>query len=235
MSVWKRIALALNALLDGESLTEALTKLSTQPERTVAFTISVIALGAKLAKADGQVTRDEVAAFRRIFTIPPGEEQQAARVFDLARTDVAGFDAYARQIARMFRDRPEMLVDVMDGLLAIAVADGEFHPQEDEFLSEVNRIFGLSDQDFRRIKARHLPDVTDPYMVLGVEPDTSLAELRRHWRQLVRDLHPDRMIGRGAPVEAQRMAEQRLAAINDAYDVIRQEREAAELAGAVYR
>ena len=69
------------------------------PERSVAFTIGVIALGAKIAKADGRVAREEVAAFRRIFKIPRTEERHAAQVFDLARRDVAGFDLWARRIA----------------------------------------------------------------------------------------------------------------------------------------
>lgn len=180
-----------------------------------------------MAKADGQVTRDEVAAFRRIFTIPPEEEAQAARLFNLARKDVAGFDSYARQIARMFEDRPEVLIDLMDGLVTIALADGEYHPGEEAFLDEVNRIFGLTEPDLRRIKARHMPEVTDPYMVLGVEPDATREEIRQHWRQLVRDLHPDRMIARGVPVEAQKIAEQRLAAVNDAYELIMAERKPA--------
>lgn len=224
MSIWTRIGEALSALVEGEALSSVLERLSTPPERTVAFTIAIIALGAKMAKADGQVTRDEVTAFRRIFSIAPNEEAQAARVFNLARTDVAGFDLYARQIARMFSDRPEVLVDLMDGLVTIAVADGEYHPREDAFLSEVNRIFGLSDQDLHRIKARHIPDVTDPYMVLGVHQDASQEDIRQHWRRLVRNLHPDRMIARGVPVEAQRLAEERLAAVNAAYDAINAER-----------
>ncbi|MGR3199358.1 MAG: TerB family tellurite resistance protein, partial [Paracoccus sp. (in: a-proteobacteria)] len=69
---------------------------ATPPERSVAFTIAVIALGAKLAKVDGTVARSEVSAFRRVFIIPRSEEKNAARVFDLARQDVAGFDAWAR-------------------------------------------------------------------------------------------------------------------------------------------
>lgn len=224
MSLWTRIGLAISALVEGEPLSSVLEKLKTPPERTVAFTIAVIALGAKMAKADGQVTRDEVAAFRRIFTIPAGEEAQAARLFNLARTDVAGFDSYARQVSRMFRDRPEVLIDLMDGLVEIAVADGEYHPGEDAYLVEVAEIFGLDSFDLRRIKARHMPDITDPYMVLGVEHDASPEEIRKQWYQLVRDLHPDRMIARGVPIEAQKLAEQRLAAINAAYETIIEER-----------
>ena len=224
MSVWKRIADAINALVEGEPLSAVFQKLRTPPEFTVGFTIAVIALGAKMAKADGQVTRDEVAAFRQIFTIPPGEEAHAARIFNLARTDVAGFDLYARQIAGMFQDRPEVLADLLEGLVHIAMADGDFHPEEDAFLSEVNRIFGLPPELLRSIKARHLPEITDPYVVLGIGPSATDAEIRRHWRRLVRELHPDQMIGRGVPAEAQRLAEQRLAAINDAYEMIMAER-----------
>ena len=90
MSLWARITDALSSLTSGDSLSDVFAKLRTPPERSVAFAIAVIALGAKMAKADGQVTKDEVAAFREVFTIPPNEEKNAGRLFNLARTDVAG-------------------------------------------------------------------------------------------------------------------------------------------------
>ena len=224
MSIWRRITDAIGALAQGEPLSAVFEKLTTPPEHTVGFTIAVIALGAKMAKADGQVTRDEVTAFRRIFTIPPGEEQHAARIFNMARTDISGFEIYAAQIAKMFDNRPQVLADLLEGLVHIAMADGTYHPDEDAFLAEVHRIFGLPHDVFRAIKARHLPWETDPYEVLGVDPGISSADLRRHWRRLVRELHPDHMVGRGVPPEAQRLAEQRLAAVNAAYETIQAER-----------
>ena len=224
MSIWTRIAEAIGALLEGEPLSAVFEKLTTPPEHTVGFTIAVIALGAKMAKADGRVTRDEVAAFRQIFTIPPGEEDHAARIFNMARTDVSGFEHYAAQIARMFHNRPEVLADLLEGLVFIAIADGDYHPEEDAFLDEVHRIFGLPDQTYRAIKARLLPEFSDPYQTLGVDPDASDSELRRAWRNLVRELHPDGMIARGVPPEAQRLAEQRLVVVNDAYQQIKAER-----------
>ena len=115
---------------------------------------------------------------------------------------------------------------VLEGLVYISVADGFFHPGEDAFLAEVHAIFGLPEQTFRAIKARHMPDITDPYEILGVDPALDNAAIRRHWRNLVRELHPDGMIGRGVPIEAQRLAEQRLAAVNDAYETIKKERAA---------
>ena len=91
MSLWARISDALSALTSGEGLTAVFERLRTPPERSVAFTIAVIALSAKMAKADGLVTRDEVTAFREVFHIPPCDEASAARVFNMAREDVAGF------------------------------------------------------------------------------------------------------------------------------------------------
>lgn len=228
MSIWARIGDAIAALLDGEPLSSVLEKLTTPPERTVAFTIAVIALGAKMAKADGHVTANEVSAFRQIFTIPPGEEQHAARIFNLARTDVSGFETYAKQIGRMFSDRPAVLADLLEGLVFIAIADGTYHPDEDAFLQSVSDIFGLPKKTLREIKLRLVQDFSDPYSILGLSPDVTDFNLRQRFKELVRELHPDRMIGRGVPVEAQRLAEQRLAAINDAYALIKVERRKVE-------
>ncbi|MEM9791363.1 MAG: TerB family tellurite resistance protein, partial [Pseudomonadota bacterium] len=137
MSIWERISEALQALASGESLSEIFARLRTPPERSVAFTIAVISLSAKMAKADGQVTRDEVRAFREVFYIPPDDEDAAARVFNLARQDVTGFETYARRIGEMFRDNTDFLENLLDGLFHIAMADGLYHEDEDLFLSTV--------------------------------------------------------------------------------------------------
>lgn len=229
MSIWTRIKDALSALAGGEPLSQVFDRLRTPPERSVGFTIAVIALGAKMAKADGQVTRDEVAAFRRVFSIPKEEEAHAARVFNLAREDVAGYDAYARKIAAMFRQKGDrqVLIDLMEGLFEVAVADGGYHPAEDAFLKEVAEIFGLDDRCFRSLRARHVPDADpDPYEVLGVSPETPIGDIRAVWRQAVRDTHPDRMQARGVPPEAVRLAERRLVAINRAWEEIGRRRAA---------
>jgi DnaJ like chaperone protein len=224
VSLWSRIAQALSALGRGEGLTAVFDQLRAPPERTVAFTIAVIALGAKMAKADGQVTRDEVAAFRRVFQIPPGEEANAARVFNMARTDVAGFDAYARKIAAMFGPGNPVLKDLLEGLFAIAVADGDYHEAEDAFLHEVAGIFGLEACCFRAIRASFVPEAEpDPWTVLELEPGVPLAEARKRWRALVREAHPDRAIARGLPQEAVRLAEERVIALNKAWDAISKE------------
>lgn len=222
MSLWTRITDAVSSLATGDSLSDVFAKLRTPPERSVAFAIAVIALGAKMAKADGQVTRDEVAAFREVFTIPPGEEKNAGRLFNLARTDVAGFEDYAFKIKAMYGDDVVTpLCDLMEGLFHIALADGHYHPNEDAFLTRVSDIFGLGEARFKRLRAQFVPDAeSDPYDVLGVSAQSSKAEVRKAWRQLVRDTHPDQMIARGVPEEAIKLAEKRMIAINRAWEDI---------------
>ncbi|GFE48451.1 molecular chaperone DjlA [Roseobacter cerasinus] len=221
MSIWSRISDALAALAAGESLAAVFDRLRSPPERSVAFTIAVIALGAKMAKADGQVTRDEVTAFKEVFHIAAQDEQGAARVFNLARQDVAGYEDYATRIRDMFSEQPGILHDLLEGLFHIAMADGFYHPNEDAFLERVAEIFSVPQAEFKRLRMRFAPDAQqDPYTVLGVAPDAPLDEVRRVWRRLVRQNHPDALMARGLPPEAMQLAEKRMADINRAWDEI---------------
>lgn len=188
------------------------------------FTTGLVALAAKMARADGVVTRDEIAAFQRIVTVPPDEQAHIERLFDLAKQTSAGFEAYAQQIAESFRDEPALLEDVLDGLFLIAAADGAIHEHEHAYLRDVATIFAIDEAGFARIEARHLRRRDDPYLVLGANREMSDGELKQLHRRLVIENHPDREIARGLPQEAICIATRRLAAINAAWDAIERER-----------
>lgn len=188
------------------------------------FTTGLVALAAKMARADGVVTRDEVAAFRRIVNVPADEQGHIERLFDLAKQTSAGFEAYATQIAESFRDEPALLEDVLDGLFLIAAADSAIHEHEHAYLHDVAAIFGVGEAGFARIEARHLRRRDDPYLILGASREMSDAELKQLHRRLVTENHPDREIARGLPEEAVGIATRRLAAINAAWDQIERER-----------
>lgn len=228
MSLWSRISDAIAALASGEGLAAVFDRLRSAPapERSVGFTIAVIALSAKMAKADGQVTRDEVTAFRQIFSLPREEEANAARVFNLARQDVAGYQSYARKIAALFNkegtalcaDDRNVLIDLLEGLFHIAMADGDYHAGEDAFLADVAQIFGLDERCFTLMRSRFVEGAPrDPYDVLGIPQGATLDDARAAWREAVKESHPDRMIARGVPAEAVQLAERRLIAINAAW------------------
>src|SRR4029079_6621265 len=171
------------------------------------------------------VTGDEIVAFKQVFKVPERELAGVARVFNLAKQDVAGYDAYARQLARLFAQRPQVLEDVIDSLFHIAKADGAVHERELAFLESVAEIFGFTRRDFTRIKARHLmPAKDDPYIILGIDAFASDDEVRKHYRKLVRDHHPDKHIAAGMPPGMIEVATGRLARINAAYESIARER-----------
>jgi DnaJ like chaperone protein len=190
----------------------------------IVFTTGLIALSAKMAKADGVVTTDEIAAFRQVVSVPESEVANVARLFDLAQQTAAGFEAYAGQVAEHFRGKPELLEDVLDGLFHIAKADRAIHEAERRYLAEVARIFGFDARDYARIEARHVRVPTDPYVVLGAEREWSDEELKSYYRKLVSEHHPDRQIALGLPAEAVGIATQRLAVINEAWKAVRLER-----------
>ena len=192
--------------------------------RSIAFTIAVIALAAKMAKADGEVTRDEVVAFREIFTVPPDQEANVQRFFDQAKRDVAGYEVYARQVARRFRTNPAVLEKLLGGLFHIAKADGVVPQAELDYLRTVATIFGFDATSFERIRRSHLgPELIaeDPYAVLGEVSTSSDDALKAAYRRLMLEHHPDRLIGQGMPAEAIRLANQKVAAISAAWAKVR--------------
>ena len=237
MSVWGKLAGAaaglaiggpIGALLGGVAGHYAIDRDQEQDgpaENQVAFTVGVIALGAKMAKADGVVTMDEVNAFKEVFKVPEGEMKNVARVFNLAKQDVAGYEAYAEQLATMFKGNRKLLEDVLEGLFHIAKADEALHPGEEQFLSEVAKRFGFTETEFSYIKARHVvASKRNPYDVLGIQPAISNEELKSHYRRMVADNHPDKLMARGVPKEFIAIATEKVATINEAYEVIARER-----------
>jgi DnaJ like chaperone protein len=191
----------------------------------IVFTIAMIALAAKMAKADGTVTAEEIETFHRLFRVPAKEQPNVDRIFRLAQQDTAGYEAYATQVSKVLAGNPALLEDILDGLFEIAKADGVFHPGEAQFLERVADIFGFTPNAYRRIRAAHIgPDKGDPYVVLGVDYDASDEEVKSTYRMLVRENHPDKLMARGVPEEFISLATDKLATINTAFDKIEKER-----------
>ncbi len=231
MSVWGKVSGAAAGLFVGGpigALVGAVAGhffLDRDSDPGVTFTIAIIALAGKMARADGVVTEEEFEVFERVFGVPPEEEANVRRIFNLARQDVAGFEHYAGQIARLFMGNPAMLEDILDGLFEIAKADGVLHPCEAKFLERVAEIFGFAPGEYRRIRASHFaPELTDPYVILGLSYVADDEELKQTYRRLVRENHPDSLMARGVPAEFLKLANDKLAAINSAYEKIQLER-----------
>lgn len=192
--------------------------------RRAAFTIAVVSLSAKMAKADGVPLEVEAATFERLFGVSAQDKPHVRRVFTLASQNTAGYEHYAARISRMLDGEPALKRAVLECLFHIAAADGVLHPAEDRFLRSVADIFGFAEQEYCCVRRGFFTDAASPYQVLGVDPAISDEDLKARYRQLAREHHPDKLVASGVPPEFLVAADRRFARINAAYENIQKER-----------
>jgi DnaJ like chaperone protein len=220
----------LGALLGGFA-GHALDKIKTKrklPEETalkqIGFTIGVIVLSAKMAKADGKVTEEEIKAFKEKINVPDNEIKNVAKLWDQAKKTTDGFEVYAKQISDLLGRNSSVLEELLNLLITIAQADGKITIPEIKYLKKVGDIFGFSNADFERIYSSKSGVYTDPYQVLGVSRNATVQEIKRKWKQLAINHHPDRLISQGVPEDLIQKSTSRLKEINNAWDTIQNQR-----------
>tara|TARA_B100000989_G_scaffold156181_1_gene116516 strand:+ start:285 stop:1028 length:744 start_codon:yes stop_codon:yes gene_type:complete len=189
------------------------------------FTISFIILSAKLAKSDGQVTDDEIRAFKEKFKVPKSELNKVAKIFNEAKKDSYGYKEIANQVGNLFSDNKILLEELLNNLFFIAASDGNISVNEVDLLKSISKSFKFSEKDFQRIFQSNLNNKdSDPYKVLGVNRSSTDAEIRKKWIKLNKEHHPDNLIAKGMPKEFIKQSNKELAAINIAYDKIKEVR-----------
>ena len=192
---------------------------SNSPQEII--TIGIIILAAKLAKADGQVTTDEISAFKEKFKIPPNFQSDVSKIFNEAKKNSEDYHQYAQKMGMLFRGQPQVLEQIINLLFFIAEADGEISDPEIIFIQNCSNYFGLSKIQYESLKTMWLDKQIDPYKILGVEKNSSNVEIRKRWIQLSKELHPDQLTAQGVPQELIIKSEDRLSEINQAYDKIK--------------
>ena len=236
MTIWGKIIASatgfalggpIGALLGGAA-GHALDKFKTKeklPEelalKQIGFTIGVIVLSAKMAKADGKVTKSEIKAFKEKINVPDNEIKNVARLWDQAKKTTDGFEVYAKQLSNLLEKKSSVLEELLNLLVIIAEADGKITNLEKIYLKEVSNIFGFSEQDFERICSSKLDKHIDPYQTLGVLKDAPLEEIKNKWKTLAMKHHPDRLIAQGIPQDIIETNTYRLKEINNAWDLIK--------------
>ncbi len=189
--------------------------------KQIGFTIGVIVLSAKMAKADGKVTKNEVIAFKKKINVPNHEIKNVGRLWDQAKQTTNGFEIYAKQIADLLETKSPVLEELLNLLLFIAKADGKISESEILYLKEVSAIFGFSNNDFDRVYRTNIENNLNPYEILGVSKEASKEEIKNKWKKLSIDHHPDRLLAQGMPVDFIKKSTSRLQEINHAWDVIK--------------
>ena len=189
------------------------------------FAIGVIILSAKLAKADGVVTKDEIYAFKEKFNVSKNDMEKVSSIFNEAKKSTYGFEPIAMQIQSLFKNNQIVLEELLNNLFYIAEADGNVSNNELEYLKVISNIFHFDEKTFNRIYAtRQKSKNTDPYKVLGANRDDSDSDIRKAWLKLTKDHHPDNLIAKGMPAEFIEQANNEMSSINTAYDRIQKMR-----------
>ena len=187
------------------------------------FTLSFIILSAKLAKSDGQVTDDEIQAFKDKFKVPKSEMSKVAKIFNEAKKDNYGYKQIANQVGNLFSNNKILLEELLNNLFYIAASDGNISISEVDLLRSVSKSFKFTEKDFQRIFQANLKNSeSDPYKVLGVNRSSTDSEIRKKWIKLNKEHHPDNLIAKGMPKEFINQSNKELAAINIAYDKIKE-------------
>ena len=209
---------------------ESNQKLSlTQKEQI--FATSVIALSAKIAKADGNISKSEILAFKKIFEFPKEDEKAISEIFNSAKENIEDYKEIAKQVFDVFTNEKSLLLELLNSLFSIAYADGDLHYKEEIILLEISKIFSFSKDQFDSISNIHSSknseefyNINKSYKILGVTKNSSTEQISIKYKELVKEYHPDRLQGMGLPEEFIELANQKLTAINKAYNDIKNEK-----------
>ena len=190
-----------------------------QPQQI--FALSLIVLSAKLSKADGQVSKEELIAVKDKLRIPENELDQVGKIFNKAKEESAGYESYAKQIAQIYRGNINVLEEVINILFYIAEADGNVSESEHKMIEHIAQIFGLTEIQFNSIKeSRKSSDKLNPYIVLESNPDDTIEIIRKRYLKLSKEHHPDLLMSKGVPQEVIDESKAKMRAINSAWDQV---------------
>ena len=190
-----------------------------QPQQI--FALSLIVLSAKLSKADGEVSKEELVAVKDKLKIPEHEIEQVGKIFNKAKEESAGYEPYAKQIAQIYRENINVLEEVVNILFYIAEADGNVSKSESEMIEQIAQIFGLTEIQFNSIKeSRKSSDKLNPYIVLESNPDDKIEVIRKRYIKLSKEHHPDLLISKGVPQEVIEESKAKMRAINSAWNQV---------------
>lgn len=196
-------------------------KISGQQNAQEVFALSLIILSAKLSKADGHVSKEELIAVKEKLQIPDSEIDQVAQIFNKAKDESTGYEPYAKQIAEIFKGNINVLEEVINILFYIAEADGHVSSDEEDMIANIAYIFGLSQKQYQSIKeSRKSSDKLNPYIVLESQPTDDLQIIRKRYIKLSKEHHPDLLMSKGVPVEVINESKNKMRAINAAWDQV---------------
>ena len=192
------------------------------------FMVSLISMAAKISKADGHVSAAEISVLddflKNELRLSAQERQTASRIFNQAKQYHGDYADFAREFHTISSGNHQLLVTMLHLLFRIAASDAQVNPAEQEMIHNIARIFNLSAGEFDQIKSFYIKETSGSYKILGCTPASSDEEIKKAYRKLAHEYHPDKILAKGLPEDFVKFANQKLKEINEAYDRIKKER-----------
>ncbi|HPG38686.1 MAG TPA: co-chaperone DjlA [bacterium] len=195
------------------------------------FFVATFSLLAKLARADGRVSKEEIQVvenfMRQSLHLDNDAREMAIKIFNTAKLSNDSFDMFAEQFYELFHNDVHLLNSMLELLIRIAAADGNLHENEEKMLKRAALIFTIDLKEYERIKSIYIQNNDKYYAILGVSRTDSNEVIKKKYRQLVLEHHPDRVISKGLPEEFIKIATEKFQEIQEAFEKIMKERNAA--------
>ena len=205
-------------------------RLTGQEQRQAVFFAATFAMLGKMAKADGRVCEDEISVVRSFMRdklrLDAATQQFAMGVFNEAKDNNTPFADYARQFGQVFQAEQQLRMMFFEMLFTVALADGVLHPEEEKILRASPEMLGLHGDIFNTVKRQFVSDISHHYAVLGLEDGAEMSDVKKAYRKLVSEYHPDKVISKGLPEDFIKFAEGKFREINEAYEAICKARKA---------
>lgn len=207
---------------------EATAQVSAQEAQQSAFFVSLFSMLGKLVIEEGAPSRREVETVKSmidaIFPLDKKQRQFAYKIFEASITSKSSFDEFAAQFRHHFSADRSMLEMMIDLLLRVATADGRCSAREEELIYGAAEIFGFTQKEYSIIRERYIASTNSSYAILGVDRSVTDAVVKKAYRKMAREYHPDKVIAQGLPEEFVSVAQEKFKEIQNAYEAIKRER-----------
>ena len=203
-------------------------QLSTGEEAQLTFFVAAFSMLAKLVKVDGRILKEEIDAVENFMaydlSLDPESRRVASNIFNAALESQESFNNFAVQFYSQFQTQYQMLDLMIDILIRVSFADGTISASEEKLILKAVRIFNFSDEKYRQLKSRYVKDLDKYYAILECNPNDSNEHVKKQFRKLVSDYHPDKIASKGLPEEFTKFASDKFREIKEAYEVVKKDR-----------
>jgi DnaJ like chaperone protein len=204
------------------------TRTVTGEQAQFTFFVATFSMLAKLAKADGQISKDEVDSINRFMmedlNLNPESRMVAMNIFNAAINSSQSFHDFATQFYGQFYAQPQILTMMVDILLRVSIADGDMSAAEEDLIVSAARIFNFSDEAYQTLKSRYIQAFDKYYAILQSTKQDTDDHIKKQYRKLAKEYHPDKIISKGLPEEFNQLAHEKFREIQEAYEIIKKER-----------